>query len=297
MTSSGTIRCVRLVGSSSAILAAGPTVEALAGGPPPGDRVDPRPERRLAGPEARDRRLAVPVPADRDRRAVLPDGARRSSSASRSSRSSAPRASRGRPIRRFSPHFFVLGIAFLLLETKSLVSFSLLFGTTWLVNALAFFAILASVLLAIAVNVRLQAEEPGADVRRACSRPSRSPTWCRPTPCSSTRRRLRYALAAAIAFAPVFFANLVFTHSFRDTASADMAFASNLLGAMVGGALEYLALLTGFRSLLLLVAGLYVLAFLFSQRWRFLADKDLVLGEAAGSGPDWPTGRTRESRR
>ncbi len=72
----------------------------------------------------------------------------------------------------------------------------------------------------------------------------------------------------------MFFANLVFTHSFRDTASADMAFASNLLGAMVGGALEYLALLTGFRSLLLLVAGLYVLAFLFSQRWRLLADKD-----------------------
>jgi hypothetical protein len=107
----------------------------------------------------------------------------------------------------------------------------------------------------------------------------------------------RYALAAAIAFAPVFFANLVFTHSFRDTASADMAFASNLLGAMVGGALEYVALLTGFRSLLLLVAGLYVLAFLFSQRWRLLADKDLELIDsdadaAAGPGaePALPTG-------
>ena len=58
---------------------------------------------------------------------------------------------------------------------------------------------------------------------------------------------LRYALAAAIAFAPVFFANLVFTYSFRDTDSADMSFASNLLGAMVGGALEYVALLTGFQ--------------------------------------------------
>ena len=104
----------------------------------------------------------------------------------------------------------------------------------------------------------------------------------------------RYALAAAIAFAPVFFANLVFTHSFRDTASADMAFASNLLGAMVGGALEYVALLTGFRSLLLLVAGLYVLAFLFSQRWRFLADKDLVLGEAEPAAADGalPAGAT-----
>src|SRR5205814_8518569 len=38
----------------------------------------------------------------------------------------------GTTIRRFSPHFFVLGAAFLLLETRSLVSFSLLFGSTWL---------------------------------------------------------------------------------------------------------------------------------------------------------------------
>ncbi len=75
-----------------------------------------------------------------------------------------------------------------------------------------------------------------------------------------------------IAFAPVFFANLVFTYSFRDTDSADMSFASNLLGAMVGGALEYVALLTGFQSLLLLVAALYVLAFLLARRFRFLAD-------------------------
>src|SRR5205814_10690461 len=61
----------------------------------------------------------------------------------------------GTAVRRMSPHFFVLGSAFLLLETRSLVSFSLLFGSTWLVNALAFFAILLSVLLAFFVNAKL----------------------------------------------------------------------------------------------------------------------------------------------
>src|SRR5204863_1585153 len=60
------------------------------------------------------------------------------------------------PVRRFSPHFFVLGAAFLLLETRSIVTFSLLFGSTWLVNALAFFAILVSVLLSIQLNSRLK---------------------------------------------------------------------------------------------------------------------------------------------
>jgi hypothetical protein len=86
---------------------------------------------------------------------------------------------------------------------------------------------------------------------------------------------LRYLLGVILAFAPVFFANLVFSHSFRDTRTADMAFASNLLGSMVGGALEYLALVTGYQALLLLVAGLYALAWLFATRLRMLADRDL----------------------
>jgi hypothetical protein len=161
----------------------------------------------------------------------------------------------------------VLGTAFLLLETRSLVSFSLLFGSTWLVNALAFFAILASVLLAIFVNSRLRIRRAGllygllfVALGVAFLLPPESllidPPW------------LRYLLAGVVAFAPVFLANLVFTYSFRDTRTADMAFASNLLGAMAGGALEYVALLSGYRGLLLIVAALYLLAWLFATRWR-----------------------------
>ena len=44
--------------------------------------------------------------------------------------------------------FFFMGMAFLLLETKSLSFFSLLFGTTWVVNSMAFAGILLSVLIA-----------------------------------------------------------------------------------------------------------------------------------------------------
>ena len=57
----------------------------------------------------------------------------------------------GTPVRRFSPHFFLLGAAFLLLETRSLVTFSLLFGNTWIVNALSSSRSCVSVLAAIAV--------------------------------------------------------------------------------------------------------------------------------------------------
>ena len=55
---------------------------------------------------------------------------------------------------------FFMGAAFLLLETKSVVQFALLFGTTWFVNALVFFGILASVLLAIEVTSRTRLRAP-----------------------------------------------------------------------------------------------------------------------------------------
>ena len=38
-----------------------------------------------------------------------------------------------------------MGAAFLLLETKNVVQFALLFGTTWFVNALVFAGLLVSV--------------------------------------------------------------------------------------------------------------------------------------------------------
>jgi hypothetical protein len=56
-------------------------------------------------------------------------------------------------------------------------------------------------------------------------------------------------------------ANLVFAKRFRDVAASNLAFGANLLGAMVGGVLEYVSLITGYRVLLILVGALYAAAF------------------------------------
>ena len=283
---------LQMYDARKAILAAGPLVDALGGGPPPGDTVGDLPS------------VAEPVPKEATddwpflylrTPFIAPHylaGLAFVFAIALFGIFGAARAG-GTTIRRFSPHFFVLGAAFLLLETRSLVSFSLLFGSTWLVNALAFFAILASVLLAILVNARLRIRRPGllygslfVALAVAFALPPESllidPPW------------LRYLLAGAVAFAPVFLANLVFTYSFRDTRTADMAFASNLLGAMVGGALEYVALLTGYRALLLVVAVLYALAWLFATRWRTLADVELASGDT-GSVPEAGTAGAQEA--
>ena len=74
---------------------------------------------------------------------------------------------------------------------------------------------------------------------------------------------LRGSCAAVLVwFTPIFIANLVFAHRFRDVEESNVAFGANLLGAMVGGVLEYAALVTGYQALILLVAVLYGLAFI-----------------------------------
>jgi len=169
-------------------------------------------------------------------------------------------------IRRFDWHFFFLGIAFMLLETRSLVTFGLLFGNTWMVNSLVFFAILSSVLLAILFNNRFKL----------------TPIWplyillfallilnyMLPLKLflGISEPLLRYGLASFLTFAPIFCANVVFSHSFRDSLTADIAFASNLLGAMIGGMLEYSALAFGYQALLLMVILFYMIAYFTHKR-------------------------------
>ena len=71
----------------------------------------------------------------------------------------------------------------------------------------------------------------------------------------------RFAAAGAISFTPVLLANLIFAQRFKDVGSSTVAFAANLLGAMVGGVLEYGAIMVGYRNLLVVVALLYGFAF------------------------------------
>jgi len=76
----------------------------------------------------------------------------------------------------------------------------------------------------------------------------------------------RLLAAVALAFAPVFLANVAFAKRFAVSEDSRAAFAVNILGAMVGGALEYLGLLTGYRNLLVLAGLLYLAAFLLTSR-------------------------------
>lgn len=164
----------------------------------------------------------------------------------------------------FSPRFFFLGAGFMLLETKSLVTFSLLFGTTWLVNSLVFAAILAFILLAIGVNHR----SPLPNLRPLYFMlfAVLATNFFLPPSFFLTFPQIpRYLLASLFYFTPLFLANLIFAGLFRRSKSSTTDFASNLLGALLGGICEYISLITGYRALTLLVATFYTLS-LFSKR-------------------------------
>lgn len=157
---------------------------------------------------------------------------------------------------------FFMGAAFLLLETKSVVQFALLFGTTWFVNALVFAGILLAVLAAIEVSRRYRVRRLAllylvllVALAVAWVFPARTLLELAPLP--------RFLLATVVAFTPIFLANLVFAQRFREVEASTVAFGANLLGAMFGGILEYGALLTGYRHLVTAVAILYTLAFVF----------------------------------
>ncbi len=160
---------------------------------------------------------------------------------------------------------FFMGAAFLLLETRSIVGFALLFGATWFVNALVFAGILLAVLAAIEVQRRVRLRRPGVlyvllflGLALAAAVPASALLDLEPVP--------RFFAASALAFFPVFVANLVFAGRFRDVEDSTVAFGANLLGAMVGGALEYLALVTGYRALLGVAAILYAFAWIAGRR-------------------------------
>ena len=71
-----------------------------------------------------------------------------------------------------------------------------------------------------------------------------------------------------IAVLPIFAANVIFAKRFAATADAPLAFGTNLLGAILGGCLEYLSLEFGYRALLIVAAVVYVLAFVIRPRER-----------------------------
>src|SRR5712691_5375276 len=166
---------------------------------------------------------------------------------------------------RWSWHFFFLGAGYMLLETKSIVQFALLWGSTWSSASLAIASVLVMALASALVASRVEIQRRGliAAVLLGLIALNYAIPVGRVPFDSRAAESLFYG---ALVFSPVFCAGLLFSTSFKDSVSTASDFGANLLGAIVGGVGEYLSLLEGYRFLLILVAACYLLAIATSHR-------------------------------
>jgi spermidine synthase len=160
---------------------------------------------------------------------------------------------------RWSWHFFFLGAGFMLLETKSIVQFALLWGSTWSSASLAIAAVLVMALASALVASRIDIRRRG--IVAAILVGLVAVNYFVPVgrvPFES--RALESLFYGTLVFSPVFCAGLLFSSSFKESSATATDFGANLLGAIVGGVGEYLSLLAGYQFLLLIVAVCYLAA-------------------------------------
>ena len=166
---------------------------------------------------------------------------------------------------RFDTQMFLLGAAFLLLETRAVTQLSLLFGSTWIVNTSVFGGVLAMVLAANAVAARKKRYR--RKLWYGLLALSLIALWLLPLePLFELDLASRAAIAGLAVAVPVFFAGIIFSSELRSRSDAAAALGSNLCGAVVGGLLENLALLMGLKAVVMLALVFYLVSMLVAIR-------------------------------
>jgi SAM-dependent methyltransferase len=162
-------------------------------------------------------------------------------------------------VHKWSWEFFFLGAGFMLLETKSIIQFALLWGSTWVVASLTIAAVLVMALMANWTVAHVEVRRPrlvGAVLLALLTLNYFVPVGTFAIE-SRPAESLVYSL---LVFSPIFCAGLLFGSSIKRSEDVTVDYGANLLGAMVGGVAEYLSLLMGFQFLLILVAVFYAAA-------------------------------------
>lgn len=171
----------------------------------------------------------------------------------------------GREERAFDFVLFLMGAAFLLIETRGVTSMSLLFGSTWVVNSAVFGGVL---IMALAGNLavsrwQIKSITPwfialfGAVVLLYAI----PLVWLAPLP-----QVVRGIAGGLLTGLPIGLAGIIVPVLLARSSNAAAALGSNLIGAVLGGCLEYYSMLGGLKATALLALVLYLTAFVVLRR-------------------------------
>lgn len=152
-------------------------------------------------------------------------------------------------------NFLALGAAFALLETRGITEVALVFGSTWLTNTIVIGAVLVMILCAN-LAVRLWTPPLGwvyggliAVILIDYFFPLQG--------ILGLDFSIQVLAAGVRVAAPMFFSGIIFARWFATTRTPAAALGANLIGAVIGGLLEYLSLVVGLRQLYLLAVLFY----------------------------------------
>ncbi len=153
---------------------------------------------------------------------------------------------------------FLLGAGFMLLETKLLAKIGLLTGATWTVNTLVISGVLVMILAAtLAVQngwLRSVSFAMAALIATLIA------DWALRlnTLTLASNPHTNIAAVLFVLALPVFFAAVVYARLYSEAKEPSTAFGYNLLGAMVGGVMEYASTAIGINNLNLLCIAAYL---------------------------------------
>ena len=163
--------------------------------------------------------------------------------------------------------FFFLGAGFMLVETKSITELGLVFGNTWLVNAVAIAGILVMGFLANQWIVR-KGQMPLYTTFALLGGTLVLGLVTTRLSMAGVVLPLSKLLMPLILTSPLFFAGLIFSGQLSEGGEIGDAISANLFGAMLGGFLEYNSMYWGLSSLYPLGLVLYGCAFVCCLRNR-----------------------------
>lgn len=165
------------------------------------------------------------------------------------------------PPARAAPNaqMFFLGAGFMLLETKAVVHMALLFGSTWVVNSIVFFAIL-SMILAANLYVLWAAPRRLAPYYAALAAALLVNALVPMNTFLSLEPAARTLASCLVVFLPVFFAGVIFAAAFSASRRPGADFGWNVAGIIAGGLSEQLSLVLGFNHLVLIALAYYALS-------------------------------------
>lgn len=186
-----------------------------------------------------------------------------------------PSAFGGKSFRRdFDPALFFMGAAFLLIETSGVTSLSLLFGSTWLVNSAIFFGILTTVLAAnlFVIHFKLKNELPWFVCLFISAGILHAVNISELNNFSLMTRGIAGGLLYGI---PIGFAGIIVSIMLSRASSPAASLGSNLLGAVIGGCLEYSSMVIGLSAIVQIAILLYLTALLFCYKSNKTAAQQL----------------------